>query len=272
MVALSNEIELLKDGNITICYIKDFSENLKKHIKEVLTIVCYGPTINNPEDIKYYPFEDTIKSFKERYDSKSEDTKKGMLGELIAHILINLYADNLKVFTPYFNKEESSIRKGFDILYIDTLQNCIRYGEVKSGEKAKDKTVSQSNNGLLYNAESDLKDKLTDSLRTVLWDNAKYDANMYMQNIKNRQALNLHELLQRDRNSHISNDKKVILISVCFSDINDRIDLQETKSFYTRHCRRNNFSETILFSIQKSTFQKIEHFFNEEYEKCNASH
>lgn len=270
MVDLSNEIELIKDENITICYIKDFSDNFKDHIKEVLTVVCYGPTISNSEDIKYYPFKDTIKSFKERYESKNEDTKKGMLGELIAHILINLYADNLKVFTPYFNKEESSIRKGFDILYIDTLQNCIRYGEVKSGEKAEDKTVSQSNNGLLYNAESDLKDKLTDSTRTVLWDNAKYDANLYMQNLENRQALNLHELLQRDKNTHISEDKKIILISICFNDINDRIDLEEIKKFYTRHCKRNHFSETILFSIQKSTFQKIEQFFKEEYEKCNV--
>lgn len=270
MVDLSNEIELIKDNNITICYIKEFSANFKKHIKDVLTIVCYGPTINNPEDIKYYPFEDTIKSFKERYDSKAEDTKKGMLGELLAHILINLYSDNLKVFSQYFNKEESSIRKGFDVLYIDTLHNCIRYGEVKSGEKLKNKTVSQSNNGLLYNAETDLKDKLTDSSRTVLWDSAKCDANSFMQNMKNRQVLNLHELLQQDRNTYISNDKKVILISICFSDVNDKIDLQEIKNFYARLCKRKYFSETILFSIQKSTFQKIEQFFNEEYEKCKA--
>ncbi len=270
MVDLSNEIELIKDSNITICYIKDFSDNFKKHIKEVLTIICYGPTVNNPEDIKYYPFEETIKSFKERYDSKTEDTKKGMLGELLAHILINLYADNLKVFSQYFNKEESSIRKGFDILYIDTLHNCIRYGEVKSGEKLTNKTVCQSNNGLLYDAESDLKDKLTDSTRTVLWDSAKCDANAYMKSTVNQNGINLHALLQNDRNSHISNNKKVILISVCFNDINDRIDLEETKKFYTRHCMRNNFSETILFTIQKSTFQKIEQFFNEEYAKCNV--
>lgn len=270
MVDLSNEIECIKDGNITICYIKDFSDNLKKHIKEVLTIVCYGPTINNPEDIKYYLFEDTIKSFKERYDSKSEDIKKGMLGELIAHILINLYVDNLKVFSQYFNKEESSIRKGFDILYVDVINNCIRYGEVKSGNKPIDKTINQTNNNLLYNAEIDLKNKFTSSERIALWDSAKCDANAYMKSSLNQNGINLHALLQNDRNSHISNDKKVILISVCFSDVNDRIDLQETKNFYARHCQRNNFSETIIFSIQKSTFQKIEQFFNEEYEKCNV--
>ena len=270
MADLSNEIELIKDENITICYIKDFSDNFKEHIKEVLTVVCYGPTINNPEDIKYYPFKDTIKCFKERYDSKTEKTKKGMLGELIAHVLINLYADNLKVFSQYFNKEESSIRKGFDILYIDVINNCIRYGEVKSGNKSVGKTVSQTNNHLLYNAETDLKNKFTSSARYALWDNAKCDANVYMKSTANQNSINLHDLLQNDRNSHISTDKHVILISVCFSDINDRIDLQETKNFYTEHCQRNNFSETILFSIQKSTFQKIEQFFNEEYEKCNA--
>ena len=270
MVDLSNEIDFIKDDNITICYIKDFSDNFKKHIKDVLTIVCYGPTIKNSEDIKYYPFKDTIKSFKERYDCKTAKTKTGMLGELLAHVLINLYSDNLKVFSQYFNKEESSIRKGFDILYIDTLHNCIRYGEVKSGEKLPNETVSQYNNGLLYDAESDLKEKLTDSTRTVIWDCAKCDANAYMKSAVTQNYINLHSLLQNDRNSHRSNDKKVILISVCFSDINDRINLQETKNYYARHCQRNNFSDTIIFSIQKSTFQKIEQFFNEEYEKCNV--
>lgn len=270
MVDLSNAIEHVKDNNITICYIKNFSENFKKHIKDVLTIVCYGPTINNPDDIKYYPFEDTIKSFKERYDSKAEDTKKGMLGELIAHILINLYADNLKVFSQYFNKEETSIRKGFDILYIDVEDNCVRYGEVKSGNKPRDKTINQTNNNLLYNAEQDLKEKFTSSERIALWDSAKNDANTYMKSTANQTNINLHALLQKDRNSYMPNDKKVILISVCFSDIDDKIDLQEVKNFYARHCERSHFAETILFSIQKSTFQKIEQFFNEEYEKCKT--
>ena len=49
--------------------------------------------------------------------------QKGMLGELLAHILINNYIEKLKVFSPYFNKEEANIRKGFDVLYIDTIDN-----------------------------------------------------------------------------------------------------------------------------------------------------
>ena len=268
MVDLSDEIDLVREDNITICYVKNFTEKFKNYIKSVLTVVCYGLSIDKPEQIKYYPFEETIKSFKERYDNKTEDTKKGMLGELLAHILINLYVDNLKVFSPYFNKEETSIRKSFDILYIDTQKNCIRYGEVKSGEKPIDKTVSQANNGLLYDAESDLKDKFTSSKRIALWDSAKFDANAYMQSVGNFNNVNLHELLQNDRNTHLSNDKNVILISVCFNDVNDKISLDEVKGYEARQSKRNHFLNTILFSIQKSTFQKIETFLYEEYENA----
>ena len=104
LIDFSEEISIIEDGNITLCFINDFSDKLKNHIKQFLTIVCYGPHINTPEIICEYPFEKTIKSFKERYDSKTPEMQKGMLGELLAHILINNYIEKLKVFSPYFNK------------------------------------------------------------------------------------------------------------------------------------------------------------------------
>lgn len=261
MIDFSNEISIIQNNNITICYINDFTEKLKNHIKQFLTIVCYGPHINKPETIKAYPFKKTIKSFKERYDQKTPEMQKGMLGELIAHILINNYMENLKIFSPYFNKEEANIRKGFDALYIDTNNNCIRYGEVKSGELHNGQTIDQTNNSLLYNAEIDLKDKFCDCERQVLWDNAKNDASLFS-NINN--DYEIHSLLNEDEDTHLSNDKKVILVSVCFHDINDKIKIQKTLEHYERLLTRNTFSDAIIFSVQKNTLEKIKNFMFEE--------
>ena len=261
MIDFSDEISIIEDGNITICFINDFSDKLKNHIKQYLTVVCYGPHINNPNQINAYPFEKTIKSFKERYDNKTPEMQKGMLGELLAHILINNYMKNLKVFSTYINKEESNIRKGFDILYIDTANNCVRYGEVKSGELHGRETISQTNNKLLYAAETDLKDKLCDTERRVLWDNAKFDASLFC-SVNNN--YNIHDMLNNDEDTHLSIDKKVILVSVWFHDINDKIDIEQIKAFYERLLGRNTFSDAIIFSVQKNTLEKMKKFMFEE--------
>lgn len=261
MIDFSEEISIMEDSNITLCFINDFSDKLKNHIKQFLTVVCYGPHTNHPEIINTYPFEKTIKSFKERYNRKTPEMKKGMLGELLAHILINNYIKKLKVFSPYFNKEEANIRKGFDVLYIDTEDNCIRYGEVKSGELHDNKTINQTNNDLLYAAETDLKNKLCDTERQVLWDNAKFDAFSFRYVDEN---YNLHSLLNEDEATHLSIDKKVILVSVCFHDINDKIEFEQIKGFYERLLERNTFFDAIIFSVQKNTLDKMKRFMFEE--------
>lgn len=261
MIDFSDDILIIKNNNITVCYINKFSDKLKNYIKQFLTIVCYGPHINKPEIINKYPFEKTIKSFKERYDNKTPEMQKGMLGELLAHILINNYMDNLKVFSPYFNKEEANIRKGFDVLFIDTINSCVRYGEVKSGVLHNGETISQTNNSLLYAAETDLRDKFCNSKRQVLWDNAKFDASLFY-NVDDN--YNIHTLLDEDEDTHLSIDKKVLLVSVCFHNINDKIKVEEIKAFYERLSDRNTFSNAIIFSVQKNTLDKMKKFMFEE--------
>lgn len=261
MVDFSEEILIVEDKNITLCFINDFSDNLKNHIKNGLSIICHGPHLNNPDTARKYPFHKTIKGFKERFNNKTPEMQKGMLGELLAHFLINNYIDTLKVFSPYFNKEEANIRKGFDVLYVDTLSNCIRYGEVKSGEVHTNKTIDETNCKLLYNAEMDLAEKLQNSDRQVLWDNAKFDASLYPTMNNN---IDLHTLLNDDEDTHLSNDKKAILVSVCFHDINDKIEIEKIKEFYKRHEGRQVFLDTIIFSIQKNTLEKVQRFMLEE--------
>lgn len=114
---------------------------------------------------------------------------------------------------------------------------------------------------MLSAAETDLKDKLSDVTRQVLWDNAKFDASLFRNVNEN---YNIHSLLNEDENTHLSNDKKVILISVCFHDINDKISIEQIKVFYERLLRKNTFSDAIIFSVQKNTLDKMKKFMFEE--------
>lgn len=262
-VDLSQDVTVERDDNITLCRINNFSERMKNCIKESLTVVCYGPNANIPDAAQKFTFDKTIKSFRERFNNKTPEMKKGMLGELLAHILINNYIDTLKVFSLYFNKEEANIRKGFDILYVDTCFNSIRYGEVKSGELHQNCTINETNRNLLFKAETDLAEKLRDNDRQVLWDNAKIDASLYCAKKCN---IDLHSLLNNDEDTHLSNDKRAILISVCFHKADDKLEIEEIKKFYNQHTNRQVFQDTIIFSIQKDTLEKIQSFMMEE---CN---
>lgn len=77
-----------------------------------------------------FTYKHTIKRFLERYELK-KTIQKGMIGELLTHLLIPQYID-FNAISIMKNKEENSIRKGFDIVYTDD-NNSIWYCEVKSG-------------------------------------------------------------------------------------------------------------------------------------------
>lgn len=261
-VDLTNDVLIEKDGKVTLCIIKNFSDNLKNYIKNSLTVVCYGPSVNNFNDRQSFPFNQTIASFKERYEKKTDILKMGMLGELLAHVLINYFMKELQVFSPYFNKEEATIRKSFDILYFDKNFQCVRYGEVKSGKKHENKDISETANTLLGAAESDLrKNKFQANSRQVLWDNAKNDAMLYY---LYDNTINLIDLLKNDRCSKTSTDKKVILVSVCFHNVDDKIKLERLKNFYFNRSSAHAFQDMIIFSIQKDSLKDLENFMIKE--------
>ena len=102
--------------NVYICYIEELSDELKEKIIEMLSSIWHGSVDANERP--QFNYNTTVKRFLERYQTKTSDTKKGMIGELLSHLLIPLYI-NLSPISIMKNKEENSIRKGFDIVYTD---------------------------------------------------------------------------------------------------------------------------------------------------------
>ena len=109
-ITLNKDIE----NGVYICYIKEFSEELKLKIREMLGSIWHGAV--DSDERKQFNYKNTIKRFLERYNPKTDKTKKGMIGELLTHLLIPQYI-NLNALSIMKNKEENSIRKGFDIVY-----------------------------------------------------------------------------------------------------------------------------------------------------------
>lgn len=76
-----------------------------------------------------------------------------------------------RVVSPYFNLEERSIKKGFDIVLASKNTHDLFIIEVKLGEKHKGKKSDETMNDLIGLAKNDLVQKLNDE-NASLWHNA----------------------------------------------------------------------------------------------------
>ena len=255
-ITLNGDIE----NGVYICYIENFSDELKIKIREMLNSIWHG--VVDAEERKQFNYKNTLKRFIERYNPKTEDTKKGMIGELLTHLLIPKYI-NLSAISIMKNKEENSIRKGFDVVYFNQ-KNSIWYCEVKSGGDTNNtEDINQKNLQLLNKAKTDIK---THSLgnRATLWDSVLIDVNSTIFNserkIDIKSLLDEHHPDTENRNM----DRNVILSSVLYKNMDSKVSPTVLKSYKTSVDQENIFIGLIVFSIQKQTYTKIENFLIEE--------
>lgn len=253
-------ISIKNDLPCTVCEITDFSDEIKSLITDKLTKICYGESsIDGFEE--YYSYEKTLKEFYKRFEKKTFDTKKGMIGELLTHLFFEEVNDDFKVISIFFNKEEKSIRKGFDLTFCNLDTKKLWYSEVKSGHCTETKNTSTAKTiDLLTKAKNDVKNKFSND-NSYLWESAITDLELTIN--ENDVKYRLKKVLLEDQQSNISqNDslKNVILISVLFEDLTNEIILEKITELKKKFDDEEIFDKIILFSIHKGTYEKIEQF------------
>lgn len=254
-------ITFQRDKNICICYIDELSEELKTLIKEELTFICHGRNLVDTDQSNYYSYRDTIKDFLVRYNKKTEETKKGMIAEFITHLLIKNFFTDIQTISRFFNKEETSIKKGFDLTYLSIDGSSVWYGEVKSGELNSSQNPDSKSKDLLNKSKNDIKEKLSGKRKT-LWDNAILDA---ATTIGSENVYSIQNLLRADfKEAEVGVKKNAILVSVLFHDVNSKFSKKNIEEHFHKINSEKLFSNLMLFSIQKSTYSKIENFLNQE--------
>lgn len=253
-----------KSDQSLVCHVNQFSSDLKKEIKNRLVAICHGGA-KSVSQSKIYSYKETLKEFCKRYNKKAAKTKKGMIGELLSHIIIVNEFENLLPASPYFNLEEKNIKKGFDIIFYDDETDRIWITEVKSGETKNFKS-NQKNLSLINKAKNDLKDRLNDKNRTI-WLNAINGANVALKSGKVKDKINqIIESIADDvvDDKATSSDKDVILVSVLFKDLNDAITIASTNKKRKSINNENIFGDVMVLSIQKETYQKVADYLKKE--------
>lgn len=267
---MANEIEgVLFDAHqgYAICHVIDFSDDLKELMRKHLSSICHGSHILDYGETRLFSYEATIESFLDRYDTKPRNTQIGMVGEFLSHILITELFDDFDIVTAFFNPEEKSIKKGFDLILYQPNKEAVWITEVKSGNIHQDKTLDQTTSDLLYAARADLDKRLNES-ESMFWYNAVNSVRSALTSEKDYKKVLLNILIGEgdaavDRQAR-SDDNNVVLVSNLFEPLATRITRNPALEFHDKLSKEKKFAEIILLCVQKGTYAKVIDFLRSE--------
>lgn len=235
----------LQLGNYNCIFIKETDyERIKTLIKENLIGLCWGK-----ENTECFDIKDVINEFIERFSKKSIEQQYGYIGEFIYYLYILQNDKILKPLSIFFNQEERSFKKGFDLLGFDGEN--MWYSEVKSGNSSG-KDIDSYNLERLSTAYNDIKDKLKIRNRnTNYWDTAKSNL-CKIENSKDERS-RLSKILDDDKKIEFIKNK--IITSVIFDKSDLLLDNNKVKDKYDRlKCLEKNIT---IICIRKKTIEKV---------------
>lgn len=258
-------ILLEKSETGSLCFtIKYISDDLKEVIRSRLSEICYGAAKASRKTI-LYSFETTLTAFLEKFETKSAETQKGMIGELLTHVLFLHYEDEFRAASPFFNMEEDSIKKGFDLVLHRQASGEIWFVEVKAGECGIETSINKLGS-LLSLAKNDLKTALN-SERSTLWQNAVNGASLVLQSSGLKSQI--EALLENYNEKAVagetaSTDFNAILVAVCFSEDQAFATGAEFEGRHITQKNMNEFRDLMSIGLQKNTMQSVIDFLRGE--------
>ncbi|WP_336079492.1 hypothetical protein [Thalassospira sp. CH_XMU1448-2] len=258
------KLQRCEDDSVYVCHIESLSNALKAEIRAKLVSICRG-LAKADKQLPANSYDRTLKEFLRRYNSKTDDTKKGMIAELLTHVLIRHLVANFSPVSPFFNMEESSIKKAFDIVFHCSNTMEIWLTEVKSGHKSKN-TAKEKNNSLLHLAKRSIVSQINGG-DFHIWDNAINGALISIRESSVRDEIEniLSNCFVMAQDGLIdSKNFNIILTSVLYGGSNDKIDISDVEEVKVGiECERI-FKGLIVFSIQKETYEAVEQFLRSE--------
>lgn len=257
---------VLKDENCSVFYIEEFSDALKNAIRENLASICHGPA-DAATGRPMYCYKATLVEFVKRYNNKTEKQKKGLIGELILHVLLHELMDDYSVNSPYFNSEERNVKKGFDVVLDKVATNELWITEVKSGNLHRGKSATQTIVELINTAKNDLNERLNDN-NVSLWLNAINGAKKALDNNPNKKAA-IVSILQDNGDATVlgalaSSDINVILVGTLFHCLSEKFSKDSVSDKKLQTERENLFRATYVVAIQNETYTAVYDFLESE--------
>lgn len=260
-------IQYIKCDNYSVFCVHSLSEEIKCMMRIQLSKICNGDDYSN-SGRKMYNYKKTLEEFLKRLKNKEEEKQMAMIGEFLVHFILLNYYDEFKSITPFFNMEERSVKKGYDVVLTETNNPSLWLVEVKSGELHKNKDSNRTMNDLIGEAKRDLVKRLNEE-NCSLWMEAINAARISFDSKSSMKDAVLDILMSWGDDAsdgvYTSADKNVILSGVLFSNLNDPVTQENINKLHNRVKNNNNsFKDIVIISIQKETYIRIFNFLKEE--------
>lgn len=253
-------------SNYAVSHVTDLTDEIKELIRKQLSFICYGQSASK-SDMDIFNYSNTLTEFLVRYESKNPDKQKGMIGELLSHLIINEFFPKYNIVSPFFNKEERSVKKGFDVVLSSKKDNSIWITEVKSGELHKNKGADATSSDLIGTASRDLVQRLNNENRS-LWLNAINDAKIVFERHNDLKDAVVEILagygLAGGTSAMKSSDMNVFLVSALFAPLSDQISSNAIEKKTLSIEKKKSFKSLFVLSMQKGTYVKVYDFLKEE--------
>lgn len=217
-------IDLNDDG---IYIIDSMSDDLKKLIKQKLSEICYG--VNKVETgSNQFSLKNTAKEFLIRLGPINVDIdnkQKGYLGEFLTHIILG-ENKNIEPLSLFFNLEERSPKKGFDLVFRNIKNDNIIIVEVKSGSRlCNQSSITQTANALINKAKVDLTGRLLNpDDKSRLWNNALSHAISAVKNSNSEKDAILKLLASLE--AEADDNQEIVLAAGVFGHTDELIEVQ----------------------------------------------
>lgn len=260
-------VEAHIDGDTLLFHISEVSQDLFDALRSNLSRICFSEA-KSISRRRTYSYKNTVREFLKRYDNKTEDTKIGMIGELLVHILLLENRSDLHHASPFFNLEERSIKKGFDLILFDQSCGELWITEVKSGQLHKGKDADGTCNDLILTAKRDLQQRLGDN-ETSIWENAINGAMIKLDgkpNLRTKvlEILNTIEDATAEGENNAS-ARGVILAAGLFSNsTNGQLNPQALKNSHRKISEEAIFHKVLVLAFQKDSFNSLVDFLRSE--------
>ncbi|MEG1647733.1 MAG: DUF1837 domain-containing protein [Bacilli bacterium] len=257
-------MKIYKGENYLLCHVNNFSDDFKERIQDKLSFICHGKS-DAASLRSIFNYKSTLSEFLKRYEERSDERQKGMMGELLTHIIINDCFPGYDVASAFFNLEEKNVKKGFDIVIYSSDADNIIITEVKSGNLHKFKNSTRTFYDLINTAKRDLNRRLNNPDNRSLWINAinhakkVYDSQIDLKDV-------IMDILDKksEEKDQTSQSKDVILVGVLFNTLSDAIGEKSISVKATKLNNENLFNSVFCMAIQEETYQKIYDFLKEE--------
>lgn len=256
-IPLLDGLRVVTVADASILILERVTDEIKEALVSRLVEYCYGSVLAG-EDPDYYSFDLTIEEFFKLYDAKSDDSKLGLAGELVVHLLLPHGHHRLVSACVYFNKEEHNVKKGFDLTFRDQGDGGLWYGEVKSGRVNDLQTADTKVRRLIGDAELGLHKMFTVDVRKKRWDAAILDADAALHG---SDASSVKQLLRADFkavNGGAPAKIRALLCAVVMHPLGlSEIALATGQELIKSVSGRKRFDELRLLLIQQSDLEDL---------------